>query len=128
MGPSTVLIASKCGSGTHRSTRIWQNLLSKEELDEAYSNLNDPPHTVDDILEHAGLGSWHMPALDTISSTASPTTFLPRFRTRPTPPLPPRGRGLGPTTTIEVLVKDGTLRPPSLEVREILMGFISGDT
>ena len=61
MGPSTVLNALKCGSGAHRPTRIWQNLLPKEELDEAYSNLSDPPHTINDILEHAGLDSWRMP-------------------------------------------------------------------
>jgi len=35
MGPSTVLNAPKCRSGAHRPIRIWQNLLPKEELDEA---------------------------------------------------------------------------------------------
>ena len=125
MGPSTVLNAPKCGSGAHRPTRILQNLPPKEDLDEAYSNLNYPPHTVNDILEHVGLSSWRMPTRDTISSTANATTLLPRFRTRPTPPPPGE---LGPTTTIGLLVKDGTLRPPSPEVREILMGFTSGDT
>ena len=45
MGPSTILNAPKCGSGAHRPTHLWQNLLPKEELDEAYSNLIDPPHT-----------------------------------------------------------------------------------
>ena len=44
MGSSTVLKALKCGSGAHCPTRIWQNLLPKEELDEAYSNMHDPPN------------------------------------------------------------------------------------
>ena len=39
MGLSAVLNAPKCGSGLHRPTHLWQNLLPKEKLDEAYSNL-----------------------------------------------------------------------------------------
>ena len=42
MGPPTVLNVPKCGLGSHRPTRIWQNLLPKEALDEAYSNLPVP--------------------------------------------------------------------------------------
>ena len=60
-GPSTVINAPKCGSGAHRLTHLWQNLLPKEELAEAYSNLNDPPHTANEILDLAGLGSSQMP-------------------------------------------------------------------
>ncbi len=33
----------KCGSNAHRPTRIWQNLLIKEELENAYSKLGNPP-------------------------------------------------------------------------------------
>ena len=95
MGASTVLIASKCGSGAHRPIRIWQNLLPKEELDQAYSNMHDPPHMVNDIVELAGLGSWHMPAGDTTNPTANPPRALPRLRTRPTTPPP---GGIGPVT------------------------------
>ena len=52
MGPSTVLNAPKCGSGAHRPTHIWQNLLSKAAaLNAAYANLADPRLSVDDILE-----------------------------------------------------------------------------
>ena len=61
MGPPTALNTPKCGSGAPHPTRIWQTLLPKEELAEAYLNLNDPPHTANDILEHVGLGSCHMP-------------------------------------------------------------------
>ena len=57
MGPSTVLNALKCGSGAHRPTHVWQNLLPKEELDEAYSSMPEPSRTVNDILDLAGLGS-----------------------------------------------------------------------
>ena len=56
MGPSTVLNAPKYGSGAHRPTHIWQNLLPKETLDEAYSNLPAPSRTVYDMLALAGLG------------------------------------------------------------------------
>ena len=56
MGPSTVQYAPKCGSGTHRPTHLWQNLLPKEEMDEASSNLNYPPHMVNEMLNLAGLG------------------------------------------------------------------------
>ena len=55
MGPATILNAPKCGSDAHRPTGIWQNLLPKEALDEAYSNLPVPSMTVDDMLTHAGL-------------------------------------------------------------------------
>ena len=57
MGPPTVLNAPKCGTEAHRPTRIWQNLLPKEALDEAYSNLPIPSRTVNDMLALAGLGS-----------------------------------------------------------------------
>jgi len=122
MGPSTVLNAPKCGSGAHRPTRIWQNLLPKEELDEAYSNLKDPPHTGNGILEHAGLGSWHMPTRDTTSSTAIPTTFLLRFRTRPPP------GGIGPNNNYTTPRKRRNPHTALPEVWEILMGFTNGDT
>ncbi len=49
MRPSTVLNAPKCGSRAHRPTHLWQNLLPKEELNEVYSNMFDPPHTVNDM-------------------------------------------------------------------------------
>jgi hypothetical protein len=61
MGPSTVLNAPKCGSGGHHPTHIWQNLLPKETLDEAYSYRPIPTRTANDMLALAGLGSWHMP-------------------------------------------------------------------
>jgi hypothetical protein len=96
MGPSTVLNAHKCGSGAHRPTHFWQNLLPKEELEEAYSNTTGPPHTVNEMLDHAGLSSWKRPLGDTTNSTANPPTILPRFRTGPTPP--PRAE-LGQSST-----------------------------
>ena len=86
MGACTVLNAPKCGSGAHRPTCIWQNLLPKEELDEAYSYMHDPPHTVNEILALAGLGPWHLPSRDTTNSNANPLTALPRFRKRSTSP------------------------------------------
>ncbi len=57
MGPSTVLNAPNCGSGAHRPIHLWQNLLPLEELEEAYSMVNAPPHTVNEIMDLAGLGS-----------------------------------------------------------------------
>ncbi len=42
MGPSTALNAPKCGSGAHRPTQIWQHLLPKATLDDAYANLAEP--------------------------------------------------------------------------------------
>jgi len=125
MGASTVSNAPKCGSGAHCPIRIWQNILPKEKLNEAYSNLHDPPHTVNDILKLAGLGSWHMPSGDTTNSTANPSRALPRLRRRPTP-TPREALSQSPTTCL--LMKDMTLQSPSPEVREILMGFTSEDT
>ena len=55
MGPSTVLIAPKCGSGAHRPTHIWQNLLPKEELEEAYLHLSGLQRPINDILDQARL-------------------------------------------------------------------------
>ena len=55
MGPSTVLNAPKCGSGAHRPTHMWQNLLPKEELEEAYLQLSGLQRPINDILDHAGL-------------------------------------------------------------------------
>jgi len=72
MGPSTFLNAPKCGSGAHHPTRLWQNLLPTEELEEAYATLNDLPHTVNELLDLAGFDSWHMPPGDTTKSTATP--------------------------------------------------------
>ena len=89
-GPSTVLNAPKCGSGAHRPTRIWQNMLPKETLDDAYANLVDPRQTVDDILKSAGLRAWHTPTKDTLTTLGTPYTTLLRFGTGPTPP--PAGR------------------------------------
>jgi hypothetical protein len=86
-GALEVLNASKYGSGAHRPTHVWQNLLPKEELDEAYSNLTDPPRTVNDVLDLVGLGGWRMPTEDTPNSLVNPTKALPRFGTRHT--LPP---------------------------------------
>ena len=86
MGPSTVLNAPKCGSEAHRPTHLWQNLLPTEELDEVYSNLNGPLHTVNEILDLAGLGAWTMPLGDTTISATNPPSVLPRLRTRPTTP------------------------------------------
>ena len=109
MGPSTVLNAPKCGSGAHRPTQIWQNLLPKATLDEAYANLTDPRLTIDDILEVAGLGKWQTPPRDASSTTGTPHTALPRFGTRPTPP-PRDGTSAAPTTGL--LLKDGALTSP----------------
>jgi hypothetical protein len=61
MGLATVLNAPKCDSGAHRPTRVWQNLVPKETLDEAYSNLPVPSSKINDMLVLAGLGSWQMP-------------------------------------------------------------------
>ena len=66
-----------------------------------------------------------MPLGDTTNYTIKPPTNLPRFGTRTTPP--PRAE-LGRSSTTGLLLKDGTLRSPSSEVREILMGFTGGDT
>ncbi len=125
MGPSTVLNAPKCGSGAHRPTHVWQNLLPKDKLDEAYSNLPNPSRTVNDNLDLARLEEWRMPTTDTPNSIANPTKALPRFGTRHTPPSRAES---GPTPALGLLMKDGTPTSPSPEVREILMGFIKGDT
>ena len=91
MGPSTVINAPKCGSGAHRPTHLWQNLLPKEELDETYSNLKDPTHTVNEILDLAGLGSWKMPLGETTNSTATPPTHTQYYPALEQDPLlPPR--------------------------------------
>jgi hypothetical protein len=55
MGPLTVLNAPKCGSGAHRPTHIWQNLLPKGKLEEAYLQLSGLQRPINDILDHAGL-------------------------------------------------------------------------
>ncbi len=93
MGPSVVINTPKRGSGAHRTTHIWQNLLPRVDLDEAYSNIRNHPHTVNDILDRAGLQLWRMPTRDTPASIHSPTRALSRFGTRPTPP-PDRGLAL----------------------------------
>jgi hypothetical protein len=66
-----------------------------------------------------------MPPRDTTNSNASSSTILPRFRIRPTP-VPREDSGQSSTTGL--LLKDGILKPPSPEVREVLMGFTRGDT
>jgi hypothetical protein len=125
MGPATVLKAPNCGSGAHRPTRVWQSLLPKETLDEAYSNLPVPSSTVNDMLALAGLGSRQMPPGDTSHSTTTHPTALPRFGTRPSP----QPRATSPhATTNGLLVHGGTLTSPSPEVREVLLGFTNGDT
>ena len=96
-----------------------------EDLQRAYSNLNGPPHTVNEILDLAGMGAWTMPLGDTANSANNPPAILPRFRTRPT--TPPRAE-VGQPSTIGLLIKDGILKTPSPEVRETLMGFTCGDT
>ncbi len=53
MGPSTVLKAPKCGSGAHRPTHIWQNLLPKEKLEEAYLHMSGLLRPINDILDQA---------------------------------------------------------------------------
>ena len=120
MGPSTVLNDPKCGSGAHRPTRIWQNLLPKETLDEASSNLPVQSRTVDDMLALAGLGSWHMPPGDTSYSINKHPSALPRFGTRPKPQ--PHATSLHASTD-GLLMQGGTITSPSPEVREVLMGF-----
>jgi hypothetical protein len=127
MRPATVLNAPKCGSGAHRPTCVWQNLLPKETLDEAYSNLPAPSSTVNEMLALAGLGSWHMPSGDTSHSTNTHPTALPRFGTRPSPQ--PQAASTQPQApTNGLLMHGGTLTSPSPEVREVRMGFTSGDT
>ncbi len=73
-----------------------RNILPREELYEAYSNIRNHPHTVNDILDRAGLHLWRMPTGDTPASHDSPTRALLRFGTRPTPP-PRPGSGSPPT-------------------------------
>ena len=124
-GPASVLNAPKCSSGAHRPTRIWQNLLPKEALEEAYSNLPVPSNTVDAMLTPAGLGSWQLPHGDT---SHSPTTYpiaLPHFGTRPSPH--PQGTTYRAPSN-GLLLHEGTLTSSSPEVREALMGFTCGDT
>jgi hypothetical protein len=125
MGPSTVLNALKCGSGAHRPTRIWQNFLPLETLDEAYSNLPVLSRTVNDMLTLAGLGSWHMPPRDNLSSIITHPSALPRFGTRPK--LQPRAASIHASTN-GLLIRGGILTSPSPDVREVLMGFTNGDT
>ena len=66
-----------------------------------------------------------MPQEDPTNSPPHTHTTLPRSGTRPTPQ--PRVASRQPATT-GLLMKDGTLTPHSLEVREILMGSTNGDT
>ena len=125
MGPSTVLNTSKCGSGAHRPTNIWQNLIPNEELEEAYFQLSGLQRPINDILDHAGLNCWRLPLPpNTVTSTLALPMALPRFSTRP--PLIQAAHTQSSTTGL--LWKDGTLTPPSPEVRETLMGFTKGDT
>ena len=106
MGPSTVLNAPKCGSGAHRPTHLWQNLQSKEELNEAYSNLNDPPHTVDEILDLAGLGSWKMPLGDTANPPPGGRVAQPLVDDRAHP-----HRGIDPLRAACVLMQEAATLP-----------------
>ena len=99
--------------------------LPKETLDEAYSNLPVSSRTVNDMLNLAGLGSWHMPPGDTSNSTNTPPSPLPRFGTRPKPQS--RAASLY-ALTFGLLMQGGTLTSPSPEVKEVLMGFTGGDT
>jgi hypothetical protein len=125
MGPSTVLNAHKCGSGAHRPTHIWQNLLPKEKLEEAYLHLSGLQRPINDILDQAGLNCWRLPLLPyTLAPTANPHRALPRFSTRP----PSNQADRNQESPTGLLWKDGTRTPPSPEVRETLMGFASGDT
>ena len=125
MGPATILNAPKCGSGAHRPTCIWQNLIPKEMLEEAYSDLPKPSRIEDKMLTIAGLGSWQMPPGDVSHSTNTYPTALPRFGTRPSPQ--PQAKSPHKPTN-GLLMHGGTLTSPSPEVREVLMGFTRGDT
>ena len=77
------------------------------------------------MLTLAGLGSWQMPPGDTSHSTNTYLTALSRFGTRPRSQL----QATSPHTPSNGLLMHGeTLTSPSSEVREVLMGFTSGDT
>ncbi len=66
-----------------------------------------------------------MPTESTSTAWTNPPTALPRFRTRQPPPL---RVDTDKTSLTILLLKDGALMPPSSqEVREVLMGFTSGD-
>ena len=86
MGPSSVLNASKCGSGAHRPTHIWQNFFPRPELEAAYKSLPNSPITLDAIMKTAGPEEWRAPRpADTIVPEQT-RIMLPRFGTRsPTP-------------------------------------------
>jgi len=66
-----------------------------------------------------------MPPGDTSHSTNTYPTSLPRFGTRRNQQ--PQATSSHATTN-GLLMHDGTLTPPSPQVKEVLMGFTSGDT
>jgi hypothetical protein len=109
MGPSAVLNAPKLGSGAHRPSQIWQNLLPAAEIDTAYANLLDNPRTINEILDLAGIDSWRMPTESTSTAQINPPKALPHFRTRQTPPLQ---MDTGQTSLNGLLLKDEALMPP----------------
>ena len=124
MGPSTVLDTPKLGSGAHRPTRIWQNLLPTAEIETAYAQLPENPHTINEILELAGIAAWRMPAEITSTNPAHPPKALPRFNPRqpPTLRMDTRHTSIGGLSLLE-----GPFPPPSYpEVTEVLMGFTRG--
>jgi hypothetical protein len=109
MGPSTVLNASKLGSGAHRHTRIWQILLPTAEIDATYAQLADNPRTINEILDLAGIDSWRMPTESTSTAQTNPPKAMPRFRTRQTPPL---RMDTGQTSLTGILLQYGALMAP----------------
>ncbi len=58
MGQGTLLDASEYGSGAHRNTRIWKNLMPHDILEAEHARLLPPNRPADAALEVAELTSW----------------------------------------------------------------------
>ena len=125
-----LLDASKCDSGAHRDTRIWQNLLSHDTLAAEYVRFRSSARPDEAAMKRAGLSRWstHPSPQPGDSHRAQPTTFqgpLPYLGTHPdTAPFRVHngisGRGM--------LYDMDTPSTPSAEVKEVLMRFCGGDT
>jgi hypothetical protein len=125
LGPGSILDATKCGSGSSRNTRIWQNLLHHDTLSTIHARLQHTTRPVESALERVGLFQW------TTRPSRWPTTGQGELPAPPKDPLPYMGSQLNaaPFRIYKeipgrgMLYTDNNPTSPSAEVREALMGF-----
>ncbi len=130
MSQGNLLDSTQCGLGVRHNTRIWQNLLPRDNLEAEHARLRPSTHQVDAALKTAGLSNW-----STFPSLEPGDQLQPQY-TPPREPLPYMGNHLNTvlfrvqngTPGRSMLFVSGTPASASREVREALMGFHIGDT